>query len=72
MITEKARAIRAGARLLEELWPEITKAAVYLYNRCPKYTDSGDRVFVRRHCLEVLTQFLDSVTCDYRDRGVTF
>ena len=30
--------MRAGVRLLEELWPEITKAVVYLYNRCPKYT----------------------------------
>ena len=26
-----------GARLPEELWPEITKAVVYLYNKCPKY-----------------------------------
>ena len=38
VIIEKARAIRTGARLLEELWQEITKAVVYLYNRCPKYT----------------------------------
>ena len=30
--------MRTGARLPEELWPEITKAAVYLYNKCPKYT----------------------------------
>ena len=31
--------------------------------------DSGDRVFVSRHRLEVLVQFLDPVTCDHRDRG---
>ena len=29
--------MRAGVRLLEELWPEITKVVVYLYNRCSKY-----------------------------------
>ena len=37
VITEKARVMRAGVRLPEELWPEITKAVVYLYNKCPKY-----------------------------------
>ena len=37
VITEKARAICTSARLLEELWLEITKAVVYLYNRCLKY-----------------------------------
>lgn len=29
--------MRAGAKLPGELWPEISRAAVYLYNRTPKY-----------------------------------
>jgi hypothetical protein len=32
VIKEKARAIRLDANLLWELWLEITRAAVYLYN----------------------------------------
>lgn len=31
----KARAMRVGAHLPEKLWPEITRAAVYLHNRTP-------------------------------------
>ncbi|KAF7566109.1 hypothetical protein PtrM4_144290 [Pyrenophora tritici-repentis] len=37
VIKEKARAIRLDANLPWELWPEITRAAVYLYNRTPNY-----------------------------------
>jgi hypothetical protein len=37
VIKEKARAIRIDANLPWELWPEITRAAVYLYNRTPNY-----------------------------------
>ena len=37
VIAEKIRAMRAGANLPAELWPEIAKAAVYLDNRTPKY-----------------------------------
>ena len=32
---DKARAI--VGRLLKELWPEIYKASVYLWNRTPRY-----------------------------------
>ena len=34
---EKARAMRLDANLSWELWPEVTRAAVYLYNRTPNY-----------------------------------
>jgi transposase InsO family protein len=36
---EKARAMRLDANLPWELWPEITRAAVYLYNRTPNYVN---------------------------------
>jgi hypothetical protein len=36
VIKAKARAIRIGANLLEDLWMEITKVAVYLVNRLPR------------------------------------
>ena len=36
---EKARAMRLDANLPWELWPEITRAAVYLYNRTPSYVN---------------------------------
>ena len=37
VIKEKARSMRAGAKLPHFLWVEIYKAAVYLNNRTPKY-----------------------------------
>ncbi|KAL8376599.1 hypothetical protein RB595_007616 [Gaeumannomyces hyphopodioides] len=37
MIKEKARAMKAGAKLPSFLWVEIYRTAVYLYNRTPKY-----------------------------------
>ena len=36
-VKTKARAMRAGAKLPAHLWKEIYQAAVYLYNRTPKY-----------------------------------
>jgi len=39
VIKEKARTIRLDANLPWELWPEITRAAVYLYNRTPNYSN---------------------------------
>lgn len=38
VIKTKARAMRVGSRLPAHLWPEIVKAAVYLYNRTPRYS----------------------------------
>ncbi|KAI1671854.1 hypothetical protein L13192_02716 [Pyrenophora tritici-repentis] len=40
VIKEKARAIRLDANLPWELWPETTRAAVYLYNRTPNYPNN--------------------------------
>jgi hypothetical protein len=37
---EKSRAMRLDANLSWELWPEITRAAVYLYNRTPRYANN--------------------------------
>jgi hypothetical protein len=37
---EKSRAMRLDANLPWELWPEITRAGVYLYNRTPNYTNN--------------------------------
>lgn len=37
VVKEKARAMRIGAKLPHNLWPEINKTAVYLYNRTPNY-----------------------------------
>lgn len=36
---EKARTMRLDANLPWELWPEITRAAVHLYNRTPNYSN---------------------------------
>lgn len=51
VIKEKARAMRLDANLPWELWPEITRAAVYLYNRTPNYanrwTAPYERFFTR-------------------------
>lgn len=37
---EKSRAMRLDANLSWELWPEITRAGVYLYNRTPNYANN--------------------------------
>jgi hypothetical protein len=37
---KKALAMRLDANLSWELWPEITRAAVYLYNRTPNYINN--------------------------------
>lgn len=39
VIKENARAMRLDANLPWELWPEITRAAVYLYNRTSNYAN---------------------------------
>lgn len=41
--------MRAGANLPAELWPEIAKAAVYLYNRTPKYGYNWKTPYDRFH-----------------------
>ncbi|OAQ57705.1 polyprotein [Purpureocillium lilacinum] len=49
IIKTKARAMRTGARLPEHLWVEIYKAAVYLYNRTPRYISSWQSPYERLH-----------------------
>jgi hypothetical protein len=49
VIASKARAMRAGVRLPEELWPEIVRAAVYLNNRTPKYAYKWKTPYDRFH-----------------------
>lgn len=39
VIKEKARAMRLDSNLPWQMWPEITRAAVYLYNRTPNYAN---------------------------------
>jgi len=41
--------MRAGAKLPAELWPEISKAAVYLYNRTPRYNYNWKTPYDRFH-----------------------
>ncbi|RYC78724.1 hypothetical protein BFJ63_vAg18401 [Fusarium oxysporum f. sp. narcissi] len=49
IIKNKARAMRAGARLPEDLWVEIYRAAVYLYNRTPRYTHNWRTPYDKFH-----------------------
>ena len=49
VIKDKIRSMRAGAKLLAELWLEISKAAVYLYNRTPRYDYNWKTPYDRFH-----------------------
>lgn len=49
MIETKARAMRQGANLPEDLWREIYSTAVYLHNRLPKYTFNWKTPYDRFH-----------------------
>uniref|UniRef100_A0A093VK87 Retrovirus-related Pol polyprotein from transposon TNT 1-94 n=1 Tax=Talaromyces marneffei PM1 TaxID=1077442 RepID=A0A093VK87_TALMA len=40
IIKTKGRSMRKGARLPFDLWPEIVRAAVYLYNQTPRYASN--------------------------------
>jgi hypothetical protein len=37
VIKDKGRGMAASGKLTQDLWPEINRCAVYLYNRTPKY-----------------------------------
>jgi hypothetical protein len=43
VLKDKERAMRVKARLPHALWSEISKTAVYLYNRSSNYGDSDTR-----------------------------
>ena len=49
IIKAKARAMRLTARLPEHLWVEIYRAAVYLYNRIPKYMHNWRTPYEKFH-----------------------
>jgi hypothetical protein len=38
VVKDKIRTMAIASNLPEELWPEMSRAGVYLYNRTPKYT----------------------------------
>jgi hypothetical protein len=38
VVKDKARAMGLSSKSPADLWPEITRAAVYLHNRSPSYT----------------------------------
>jgi hypothetical protein len=49
VVKEKIRTMAIGANLPEKLWPEISRAAVYLHNRTPKYTYNWKSPYDRFH-----------------------
>ena len=49
VIKAKARAMRIGANLPEDLWIEITRAAVYLFNRTPRAGNDWQSPYERFH-----------------------
>ncbi|KAL2125978.1 hypothetical protein VTI74DRAFT_2034 [Chaetomium olivicolor] len=51
VIKEKARAMRIGANLPAQLWPETTRAAVYLNNRSPKLIYDWRSPYERFHAM---------------------
>ena len=63
VIKDKSRAMREGARLPAKLWPEISRAAVYLHNRTPRYTYNWKAPFDRFH---TYLAFRDGVVVDHR------
>lgn len=63
VIKEKARAMRAGAKLPHFLWSEITRSAVYLYNRTPNYTNNWKSPYETFH---TRLAYRDGVVIDHR------
>ncbi|KAJ3551762.1 hypothetical protein NPX13_g11286 [Xylaria arbuscula] len=49
VIKDKARAMRLSSNLPKSLWPEIMKAAIYLYNRSPKHIYNWKTPYERFH-----------------------
>ena len=49
VLKDKIRAMHAGARLPTQLWPEISRAAVYLSNRTPRYNLKWKTPYDRFH-----------------------
>lgn len=49
VIKDKERAMRTGSKLPHQLWPEIGKTAVYLYNRTPNYKSGWKTPYDQLH-----------------------
>ncbi|KAF7173426.1 hypothetical protein CNMCM6106_007498 [Aspergillus hiratsukae] len=49
VIKDKARSMRHAAKLPAALWPEISRAAVYLHNRTPRYNFNWKSPYDRFH-----------------------
>ncbi|KAG7001233.1 hypothetical protein FOFC_03480 [Fusarium oxysporum] len=49
VIKDKERAMRTGAKLPHQLWPEIGRTAVYLYNRTPSYRSGWKTPYDQLH-----------------------
>ncbi|EED13613.1 conserved hypothetical protein [Talaromyces stipitatus ATCC 10500] len=49
VIKDKARAMRNGAKLPTDLWSEIYRASIYLYNRTPKFMYNWKTPYDRFH-----------------------
>jgi hypothetical protein len=63
VIKDKSPAMREGAKLPAKLWPEISRAAVYLHNRTPRYTYNWKAPFDRFHTYLALR---NGVVVDHR------
>jgi hypothetical protein len=63
VIKDKARAMRMSSKLPAELWPEITRAAVYLHNRTPRYTYNWKAPYDRFRTYVIQK---DGVVCSHR------
>ncbi|RKK10738.1 hypothetical protein BFJ65_g14733 [Fusarium oxysporum f. sp. cepae] len=49
VVKDKERAMRTGAKLPHQLWPEIGRTAVYLYNRTPNYASGWKTPYDQLH-----------------------
>jgi hypothetical protein len=64
VIKDKSCAMsKEGARLPAKLWPEISRAAVYLHNRTPRYMYNWKTPYDRFH---TYLAFRDGVVFDHR------
>jgi hypothetical protein len=54
VIKDKIRAMRTSSHLPSKLWREVTRAAVYLYNRTPRYYYNWSTPYERFHMILAL------------------
>jgi len=63
VIKDKIRLMRVGTKLLALLWPEISRAIVYLYNKTPRFDYNWKTPYDRFH---TFMAHRDSVILDDR------